>query len=538
MALTVPPAANPKSLEDNFWSSLNDNYKMTVTESGNLINTEWVGYEDPVDYRQLNLFAPGFYTFRVNGVTSSMKFTLYQFTGSSKLKKITRISVSSGAKSTKNLLLDSGVYYICCEGGSSKKSIGTWYNTDVVADTFTRINNADDDYANLSSAYTVTVNQPGTVIDNDWVGFGDKIDYRKLDITTPGAYSFSLSGLSAKAKLTLYTLEKGKLKKVTSITGNTGKVNFTKEKLLNAGTYYLAVEAPGWKKGQNTAYSVTSAGQVFTQANNMDDVWSALSDDYSVTIKESGLFISNDWVGFGDTIDWRRINITSSGRFSFYLNDVNEKLKLTVYSLNPVKQKLKKLSSVTVSKGTGGIKKSLELLPGTYYISVEAVNAKKGKNSFYSAGVSANFYSQPEPGPEDPSISAIEIDLANSNGIRDAIISYETQEQNYTFTVSSSQIGNYGFIFTADNKNAQMVLYKYDQGDNTYDIRRTFAVNDMATLALEQGKYLIEISSPTELSKHQEITASVLISPPYLAASADLYRTGLTDTQKSVMTIA
>lgn len=537
MALNIPPAPEPKSLKDNYWDSLDDNYKITVTESGTLINSEWVGTEDSTDYRLLNLFAPGFYTFYTSGVTSSMKFTLYRYTGTSGLKKVTGFSLSNGSKSSKNLLLDAGTYYICYESSSSKKSVGTWYNTDIVADTFTRINTSDDDYTNLAPAYTVQLRKTGTVIDNDWVGFGDTIDYRHLDLDVPGSYSFSLSGLSAKAKLTIYTVDaKGKLKKLTSVTGNAEKVSFTKEKLMNSGSYYLSVEAPGWKKGQNTAYSVTVTGQAFSQGNTLDDVWNTLSDAYSVTLFESGTIINNEWVGFGDTIDWRRINLTESGSFSFYIDNVSEKVKMTVYSVDPVKQKLKKLSTVTVSKGYKELKKPLELIAGTYYISVEAGNAKKGKNSSYNVGVNATFNLPPQ-NPDQPSIIATEIDPADG-GIRNAIISYETQERNYTFTVADGQTGNYGFIFTSDSPGAQMILYKYDLDDRIYDIRHIFAPDDALTLSLDRGDYLIELSSISELSKHQEFSSSVLISTPYLASAADLARSGMTDTQRSLMTLA
>ena len=537
MALNIPPASEPKSQKDNYWDSLGDNYKVSVNESGTLINTEWVGTEDTTDYRLLNLFAPGFYTFYTSGVTSSIKFTLYRYTGSSGLKKVTGFSLSNGSKNSKNLLLDAGTYYVCYESKSSKKSVGTWYSTDIVADTFTRINTTDDDYTNLSPSYTVQLRNTGTVINNDWVGFGDTIDFRRLDLDVPGSYSFSLSGLTAKAKLTIYTVDaKGKLKKLTSVSGKAEKVSFTKEKLTNSGTYYLSVEATGWKKGQNTAYSVTATGQAFSQGNTLDDVWNTLSDEYCVTLLESGTIISNEWVGFGDTVDWRRINLTESGRFSFYIDNVNEKVKMTVYSMDPVKQKLKKLSSVTVSKGYKELKKPLELIAGTYYISVEASNAKKGKNSSYNVGVNATFNTPPQ-NPDLPSIIATEINPADG-GIRNAIISYETQEQNYTFSVADGQTGNYGFIFTSESPGAQMILYKYDQEDRTYDIHHMFAPNDALTLSLDRGDYLIELSSTSELSKHQEFSSSVLISTPYLASTSDLARSGMTDTQRNLMTLA
>ena len=204
--------------------------------------------------------------------------------------------------------------------------------------------------------------------------------------------------------------------------------------------------------------------------------------------------------------------------------------------MDPVKQKLKKLSSVSVSKGYKEFKKPLELIAGTYYISVEASNAKKGKNSSYDVGVNATFNTPPQ-NPGLPSFIATEINPADG-GIRNAIISYETQERNYTFSVADGQTGNYGFIFTSESPGAQMILYKYDQEDRTYDIHHMFAPNDALTLSLDRGDYLIELSSISELSKHQEFSSSVLISTPYLASASDLARSGMTDTQRNLMTLA
>ena len=83
-----------------------------------------------------------------------------------------------------------------------------------------------------------------------------------------------------------------------------------------------------------------------------------------------------------------------------------------------------------------------------------------------------------------------------------------------------------------------MILYKYDQEDRTYDIHHMFAPNDALTLSLDRGDYLIELSSISELSKHQEFSSSVLISTPYLASASDLARSGMTDTQRNLMTLA
>ena len=180
MALQLPPSSNPKSHLDDDYSTLAGEYQFRITESGNIVNSEWVGYEDRVDYREFILEDPGSFFFNVSNLSQKLTLTVYERKDpenpSSSLKKLTSITTSK-SKETKSLLLDSGHYYLKIEYKGTRYG-GTDYNIGVIADLFTKGNNEDDDFktGTLPDAYSVEVNGSGSLISGEWVGYGDSID--------------------------------------------------------------------------------------------------------------------------------------------------------------------------------------------------------------------------------------------------------------------------------------------------------------------------------------------------------------------------
>ena len=86
----------------------------------------------------------------------------------------------------------------------------------------------------------------------------------------------------------------------------------TKELLLDAGTYYFAVESTNAAKGGNADYTVAVNDQsvFYTKGDNSDD-WTDMKTagaegavvalDEAVT--SAGVLIDDGWVGYGDAID-------------------------------------------------------------------------------------------------------------------------------------------------------------------------------------------------------------------------------------------
>lgn len=528
MALQLPPSSNPKSHLDDDYSTLAGEYQFRITESGNIVNSEWVGYEDRVDYREFILEDPGSFFFNVSNLSQKLTLTVYERKDpenpSSSLKKLTSITTSK-SKETKSLLLDSGHYYLKIEYKGTRYG-GTDYNIGVIADLFTKGNNEDDDFktGTLPDAYSVEVNGSGSLISGEWVGYGDSIDCRRLILNSPGAYRFFLSDITNKVRLTVYSISydgKGneKRKKLTSITASANQKKGTKELLLAEGEYYVTVEATDWKKGRNTDYSVNVDGTSYFKADNTNDNW---NDPGVRTFSIGGAqetFLSGEWVGFGDSIDWISIRITTPGYYNFNIQDLQNKIKLSVCSFSDTGRK-KTLGSIsfTPSKGSSTtLKKPLLLDRGTYYIAVEAPGWKSGKNTDYSLGSTAGeLFTKADDNTNNSRASAVEIRLADG-GVRDDWVGFGDSEDHFYFLVPEERDEKYSFTFNAEKGMATLKISLYNgKSYKTLDTLKggETAVLDFDRLRVQTGNRIyLEIASADGGKGKKNTGYDVLISP-------------------------
>ena len=267
----------------------------------------------------------------------------------------------------------------------------------------------------------------------------DAADFTKIELATAAKLSFNLYSGQA-AKFTVWQLVEGKDKKgattytmkslqSTTLKGGYAGVSTSKKPLLlEAGEYYVSMELSNAKKaGEDGYYSVMiddspSATEFYTQAINYDD-----GDDMKTrgpsghftrlgTITEDnleGALVSDDWVGFSDSIDYMQFTLESAAKLGFHVS-ATDATKFTVWQLNEKTDKigvktysLKSLQSVTLKKegvndywaNTSG--KPLILDAGTYYLSMESTNAKKGGSATYSISLSgAEFYHRCDNGDD------------------------------------------------------------------------------------------------------------------------------------------
>ena len=122
----------------------------------------------------------------------------------------------------------------------------------LLGDTFDKGNNADDNYKTMSADdYLVTVeDSPKALVADEWVGYGDQIDYRGLLFEYAGEYTFSFTATDT-AKLTVWTVkEDGSLKAVKSVSVKAGEEKGISGLLLDSGLYYISVESTNAKKGR------------------------------------------------------------------------------------------------------------------------------------------------------------------------------------------------------------------------------------------------------------------------------------------------
>ena len=450
------PTAEELSSEDDAWNGYDatagkrisakdyaGQYRMAIVHDADTGDVEqallqdYVGKSDAVDYRRFDVSTAGSYEFTLDGVASPLEFTISSVVLDSlgnvaSLKSVKKVTLSPkydskkkewvATVSTGNLLLDKGSYYFSVTATGAKNNKNSVYDVAVSGEAFIKVNTADDDWQKLAPEYIESVAAGTAVIDidlfeNEWVGYGDAVDYRKLTIGQSGNYNFTISGASNAATLTLYTYNEktGKLVKYKSISVDAKKQTASTGNLLVlAGTeYYVAVTATGAKSGKNTDYEVVVTGEGFVRGNNEDDDWAKLRnggeeyDKYKKTIasgtKELERFElfkeerpaaeypdPTEWVGYGDAADFRKLTVDQTGRYDFTIYDVDNSATLTIYTYNEKKDKLDKYKSVTVNgtKVHDGTISGLLVEAGTeYYVEVKANNAKTAKNTPYLVAV-------------------------------------------------------------------------------------------------------------------------------------------------------
>ncbi len=256
----------------------------------------------------------------------------------------------------------------------------------------------------------------GQAVLEDWVGFSDAVDYKaftletgaylSFDVTSSDATKFTIYELvppsgqkldpaaqlvriakkqlgrsTGSNKASSYSLSKKQTITLASQKGAEDYSGSTKGVLLEAGTYYIGVESTNAKKGGDADYSVTLNGNstFFTEGDNTDDDWT------TAPRLAAGDALAG-WVGFGDAVDYRTVTVDARGGFySFQLSDVENNVKLSVYSVN-AKGKLTKVKSVSATEKNSDVSTGPLVLAGDtqYLLEIEATGVSSVKNSHYT----------------------------------------------------------------------------------------------------------------------------------------------------------
>ena len=314
----------------------------------------------------------------------------------------------------KDVLLDAANEYDLVVKNSDKGKSASAYSLSLNATVLFTEGDTSDDWTDLKTAGAAgavdkttlgTISGSSTtLIPGGWVGYGDAEDYLmftltdaaslSLDLSATDAAAFTISTLVSKTDkkgVTTYSLKKLQSTKLAAPKNSASTTATTKELLLTAGTYYLGVQSTNAAKGGNAAYTVavnTSKTSFFTQGDTSDDNWQSLT----VAPLSSGETLAN-WVGFGDAIDYRELNVNENGGFyRLDLSGVSNDVKVTVYAVQEKRNKqgvmvqsLKKVKSVTATaKKPAASTGDLCLAAGTqYFAAVEAPKAAKAQNSGY-----------------------------------------------------------------------------------------------------------------------------------------------------------
>lgn len=356
--------------DDNRFAALAEAYQLTP---GSRVRNAWVGYGDPIDYRQLTLQNAGSYTFAISKLSSQVRLTVYTVdAGGIKLKKLQSVNAST-QEEIRNLSLAAGTCFISIEalGINPAKALsgGTTYELNITGDEFTGIDLRDNSYLRAAS-----FGAAGGAIAG-WVGFGDTVDYHRLAIDQAGSYQFTVSGIEpgAQVKMSLVAVSGGKEKVLDQLTVKTDSGLFKQPALLapaDGTAYFLRLESLNAAKGFHTAYQVAVEATLFggvDRSNDTPGTATALAFDTALP----------GWLGPGDEVDYYSFAVTGAADCLLTLAATARDAKLELFRLQdgaPVKLAYNLKNGLLLHEGDYLVKVAGKQ-PGAYTLTLAQSNA-------------------------------------------------------------------------------------------------------------------------------------------------------------------
>ena len=387
---------------------------------------DWVGHNDPVDYKLLQFQGGAIANFTVT-TTASGKFAVYQFVeeddGRYTLKKLKKLSLKAGTKNTGEIEFAAGSKYaICME--STVKYADNSYTVSLQTGNLKLYADADDNTDNwllnkdntvlngkirtftiTSKTESIAVDEAGSVTqspDNEYknyVGPGDTTDIVELKMERNTALSVKIDALS-KVRFRIIEVTQSSANKYKTKTLQTKTVNpqtdsipyqlktilLLSDETRGENVKYFAVVDSLAKNGDTAYYNLDIRGSEFAPlmgVSDADDKPATADFIPNVTLDMSPITLTtldDSWIGFGDTVDCRRFNLEHDAVVSF---DV-EAWAATGFYLYEVKNgKATKVQTTTLLKQANGSYKNtsarIQLKAGTYAYEMK-LNSKAAKN--------------------------------------------------------------------------------------------------------------------------------------------------------------
>ena len=242
-----------------------------------------------------------------------------------------------------------------------------------------------------------SIGQDTAIALDDWVGFGDAVDYHSFELTSAAKLSFNVNADDA-SKFAIYQLQEKVDKKgnvtysLKTLQSNTLKLDKTsgkyivdtKELLLTGGTYYVSMTSTNAKKGGDCGYCIDFGknSEVFPAELVSNNSWQNAVD---LTSSAAGVVKAwdgksaefNDWVGFGDAVDCVMFELEQKGKIDIDLTTEDESLRVG----KDIKVKLLNENGKALAL-TGDMITKTELSVGTYSVMVEIANEQKYQSEY------------------------------------------------------------------------------------------------------------------------------------------------------------
>ena len=357
--VTVDDRYFPAASDDN---SRDKAAELALDANGSGSASNWVGMGDAIDYYRIDPAAAGRVYIGIGNLTAKVKVTLYRADG----KKIKSVSLSKdNADIFKGgLLLDREAVYLSVESGDKGKGKQNSDYTLTVNDHYFPAATDDD---TIETSDWIDLDENGRASVKGWVGYGDAADCYRIDPLRAGTVSITLSDVTAKLKVTLYS--RGKKIKTLSVKPGGGSLEGL---VLPAMPVYILVESGDKGKGkQNSGYTLDITDNYSSAPQTNNDILTAARLNWDSARKAE----VTDWVGPDDQTDFFRFELDRSCAVNMNLIpdeagiEVGRQLKITLY--NEAGKKLKLDSALNTQ----------QLDAAVYFISVEISNPKK-----YSTG--------------------------------------------------------------------------------------------------------------------------------------------------------
>ena len=427
----------------------------------------------------------------------------------------------------------------------------------------------------LDERFSVSMDGKHNFVNGAKATMADTADYAVINLDSAASLVFKADALAA-TKLSIYRLveSKGKfsMKKLQSTALKKDKATglyaiTTKNLLLEAGTYYIAVDCTD-KKATADLYNVYVDNGASTFFVNGDDGWNNYVYDKKATpAKNPNIddFVENklvknatndiiiegtgteylqldnpvvdvegwsNFVGFGDAADYAVVKLEHATSLALSANALDAS-KLVIYSFDGV-SKLKALQTTTLKKAKGATEysantKNLLLEAGTYFVSVQSTNAKKGGNAYYNVklndattvyddgdnGWNNYVYDKKANPPKNPNIDEFVENFINGGTTEVLLDADHTSMEDWSNFVGFGDTADYAKIIVEGNSvklsfsvtstdAAKFIIYSYDGATKMKALQTTTLKKakgstvytaDTKALALANGEYFISVQS-------------------------------------------
>ncbi len=379
--------------------------KADIADSDNY--SEFVGYTDLVDWRQLNIAQDGVYSIDLTkyaATGSALKVTLYSVSGT-KLKSIASISLKDAFGTImdengkpeyvsvaliKDKQLASGTYYVKFESTSGSKGYSSIYGATITGKVYS--GSPAEDTAALTTTRSLDESSDGRV------NFASPELFYSWTLGADGIYTLSIDPDVAASvgnntlTVTVYSMADGKtsLTKVLSFSTKNGSDDAalfpSKATFFAQGEYFISVKSANTGKGADVVFTVSSkAEKVYdVPAGNAENFRNAKEVQLNASIGSDIYTIGSDiYAGFGAPVEFLALDISKEapygGVFDLSVaNTGNGKVTVTVWM--QLGNKLKKVKSVTVGAGKNVSLADVTFDPDeNYFIQIDGSAAAKGK---------------------------------------------------------------------------------------------------------------------------------------------------------------